>query len=128
MQFKRKALKDDFSKHPLTAIIDSARFLRKDATITLIDPTGKLVVSILSECFEGHARGFCKGAVLVLKDVLAVMYPQRKARGYFVDIDECFHLAIKKVSIVQLFAANHEVDLQLVHLPQSCSYNVLLPL
>lgn len=71
-------------------------------TTTLSDATGYIKCSILDDALEKYEELFGVGTVVELRGICAVLYPQRFASGYRVDLNDGLHVTIKESHIVSI--------------------------
>lgn len=89
------ALSRDVRKTPTLVVrLDSLVHVGKDASATLSDPTGDIVATFHNNVFLEHAEDIHVGAVIVLRDVVALAAFSRAATGFRSDAHTAVHMSV----------------------------------
>lgn len=109
---KSNAFRGDFQRLRLAVRVEKMHFVGLNASVTLADPTGTIVATVLAEVFEDRKCGIQEGAVLMLDGVTALMYPERKPAGFYINLDAALHMSIQSSNIVHIFSESDELDIE----------------
>lgn len=108
---KNNAMSGVFTKSRLAVRVERLSFVGKDASVTLADPTGAVVGTMLAEIFADRKSGVEEGAVLMLKGIAAIMYPERRVTGFRANLNEAMHISVQSANIERVFAASDDSKL-----------------
>ncbi len=122
---KSNAFRGNFQRLRLAVRVEKMHFVGKNASVTLADPTGTIVATVLAEVFEDRKCGVQEGAVLMLESVTAIMYPERKPAGFYINLDAALHMSIQSSNIVHVFSEADELEVERKELIMSYSEEAL---
>lgn len=108
---KNNALNGVFTKSRLAVRVERMNFVGKDASVTLADPTGIIVGTLLAEIFTNRKSGVEEGAVLMLKGVSAIMFQERRVAGFRANLNDALHISIQSANVERVFGICDDMEL-----------------
>lgn len=93
---RANALSHRFTRLPrIPILLGSLSWVGRDASVTLLDPTGTIRATIHAAVFEEHRTGIEPGSAMLLDGVAAVCHAERRPSGFKVDQDEGLHVSVQ---------------------------------
>lgn len=93
---RANALSNRFTRlQRLPVLLGSLSWVGRDASVTLVDPTGAICATVHAAVFAEHRTGIEPGSALLLDAVAAMAYVERRPSGFRIDESEGLHVSIQ---------------------------------
>lgn len=104
------ALQRSFDRASVIPVrIETLTYVGKDASVKLIDPTASIGGTIHAEVFTVWKNVVDIGAVLLLRGVNALAYPERRPTGFHEDVASSLHVSIQTSNIERVFSNSDDI-------------------
>lgn len=100
------ALHCDYRRRSISVVIAHIRYEDGEGRALLVDPTGGIRGTITQEVLRAYHNQIVLGAVLLLIDVFAVLFPDRRGIGHVTDKYRGLHLISDRHSVGEVFSGS----------------------
>lgn len=104
----------------LPVFVDALSWVGKDASVLLRDPTACIRATVHAAVFEARKDEIEVGAVMLLRNVTALAYQERRQTGFRVDADACLHMSIQPSNVEHVFPVSVKTPLGKVEMLVPC--------